>query len=265
MLSPADPLHTTQARFLTDLLGTFERTGEARLAVFQRPPRGTVEDRWQIYEDGFLTRIREALASEFGALLAVLGDEAFTSLVARYLERHVPRSFDLGHAGRNLAAFLESDPLCEGLPFLPALARLETAVAEVFVEAGGEPLSRSELAGMETAVLLERGIRLLPAVRLVRSSWPLPALWQLRFAPPGAEPDLALEEAPTATLVFRPAELVRCEALSAPEAALVERLLKTPGASFSTLLPEGAEGSDTAVAALAHALVRLADLQVLSR
>lgn len=265
MLSPSDPLHTTQARFLADLLGTFERTGEARCAVFHRPPRGTVDDRWQIYADGFLTRLREALASEYGALLAVLGDEAFTSLVARYLERHLPRSFDLGHAGRNLAAFLESDPLCEGLPFLPALARLETAVAEVYLEATAASLSRAELSGMETTALLERGIRLLPAARLVRSSWPLPALWQLRFAPPGAEPDLALEEAPTATLVFRPGELVRCEALSAPEAALVERLLKTPGASFSTLLPEGAEGSDEAVAALAHALVRLADLQVLSR
>jgi hypothetical protein len=117
---------------------------------------------------------------------------------------------------------------------------------------------------METAALLERGIRLIPAVRLVRSSWPLPALWQLRFASPEAEPGLALEEGPTATLIFRPGELVRCEALSAPEAALVERLLKTPGASFSTLLPQGAEGSDEAITALANALVRLTDLHVLS-
>lgn len=51
MLSPSDPLHTTQALFLADLLGTFERTGEARRAVFLRPPHGTVEGRWRIYAD----------------------------------------------------------------------------------------------------------------------------------------------------------------------------------------------------------------------
>ncbi len=121
----ASSLKTTQARFLLDLMGLEGRTEDQRRRAFRVPPHGSIEERWQVYACGYVARLVDALAGEHPATRRILGEDAFGSLVSRYVLACPPRSHDLAHAGERLPRFLESDPLTARLPFLPDLATLE--------------------------------------------------------------------------------------------------------------------------------------------
>ena len=211
-----------QREFLDDLTGRKTRTHAERRRTFRRPPRGGVEDRWHVYAHGYVARIAEAASLEYAAIRRILGPEAFEAMLERYLAVFPPRSFDLGRVGDRLPAFLEFDRLTAELPFLPDLARLERSIAESFVAADGEPVRWEALRGRPVEALLGLRFGLLPGVALVRSDWPLDALWACRFEENDDAVSIALEGRPSNVLVFRRDGRVRVEAVSEEEARLVE-------------------------------------------
>lgn len=218
----ASELRLAQESFLDDLTGRRPRSDVDRVAVFRRPRRGTVADRWHVYAHGYMARIVDAVGLEHAAVRRILGEEAFEALLRRYLTVFPPRSFDLARVGDRLAAFLEFDRATVDLPFLPDLARLERTIAESFVAADGSPASWEQLRRHSPEELLALRFGLLPGVALVRSAWPLDELWACRFEADDAAVSIALERRAASVLVFRRDGRVRVERLSDAEAALVE-------------------------------------------
>ena len=193
-------------------------------ALVAAPPRGDAARRWHVYQHGYLARLGEALALELRAVKRIVGEAPFAALVRRYLAAHVPRSFDLGHAGDRFADFLGGDELATELPFLPDLARLKRCVAEAFVAADSEPLTWSDARRLGPAELLELEVRTCPGTALLRSAWPLEALWRVADADDEGV-SVALDGGPGAVVVHRVVHAVRVRSIGALHARLVESAL----------------------------------------
>ena len=217
------PLVALQASFLADLTGRAPRRPLERAALFRKPPRGSVEQRWEIYSSGYVTRIAEALENDYPATARILGSGAFRSLTQRYVVTHPPRSFDLGRAGDRLPSFLQNDPLGRKLPFLPDLAMLEWAIAEAFIARDAEPLRWADLQAMEAAAILDLPIELTPGTTWIDSAWPLKEIWECRNRP-DSEIDLQVEGRSSTVLVFRHGFEVRCRTITKLEARLLVSL-----------------------------------------
>lgn len=141
---------------------------------------GSDPRRLAIYHRFVHTHVRQALAANFPATLAALGEPASEALQAAYFEAHAPPDWNLDHAAAAFPDFLEARAAD---PFAVALARLEWEVAEV------------------TRTDTEPGSGLNATLSVLQSPFPLVA-WLADFhagRPAGARPAAA----PELALIFR--------------------------------------------------------------
>jgi hypothetical protein len=251
-------LSALQGDFLGALHGRAAANWASAAGPFLAPDEGDVERRWAIYETGYRARLAEALENDYPALRRILGERAFRSLSARYVERCPPRSHDIGRAGDRLASFLDHDPLAAELPFLPDLARYEWALAEAFVARDGEPLAWSELAALGPAAVADTTFGLMPGTRLVRSRWPLEALWACQELA-DEEVSIDLGRASPPQLVYRDGLDVRRVLVGETEARLVE------AAASGLSLAERAAGTGGAADELVAGFRRLVEMGVIEK
>ena len=252
-----------QRELLEDLIGRRPRSDRQRDGAFRRPPRGSVADRWHVYAHGYLARIDEAMGLEYAAIRRILGPGAFSDLVERYVGVFPSRSWDLARVGERLPGFLELDRLSIELPFLPDLATLEQAVSRAFVAADAEPLAWTDLAAREPEEVASLRLALLPGVALVRSVWPLHALWTCRLEEDDAAVSIRIEGNASRVLVYRRGGRVRVAPVDGLEAALVEAASCGDATLADLQELAGAEDPDRLVAAF-RALVER-EVFVLSR
>ncbi len=126
----------------------------------------TAAERVGVYQGMYLSRMREALESDYPGLARFLGPEGWESLVTAYVQAHPSRSYTLNVLGRDLPDFVGAARVRRPA-FCRDLARLEWAVSEVFDAPETPPLTEAALASIAPADW-ERA-RLVPvaALRLV--------------------------------------------------------------------------------------------------
>jgi hypothetical protein len=107
----------------------------------------TAAERVGVYHDMYLTRMREALESDYPGLARFLGPEAWERLVAAYVQVHPSRGYTLNALGRGLPDFVRTARVPRPA-FCRDLARLEWAVAEVFDAPETLPLTEADLAAV---------------------------------------------------------------------------------------------------------------------
>src|SRR5262249_18841288 len=136
------------------------------------------------------------------------------------------------------------------LPFLPDLARLERRIAEAFVAADAERLTWADLQALPPEQAASLPLALAPGTALVRSEWPLDDLWRCRTESDDAAVEITVEGRPRDVLVYRRSSSVRCDAVDATAARLVEAAA-LGDATLDDLLELVAPGADeSAVAGL---------------
>jgi len=162
-------------------------------------PQLSAIDRVQIYNDGYFARLVECLTDDYPVLSFALGEETFSSLARRYIERHPSRSRSLNAYGQHMAAFCRARPE-PWAGFAADLARLEWALVEVVHEPASESLTPDALAAIPAARW--QNARLLPSrgLRLLGFDYPVNDFFQA-FRDERA-PKMP-EHAPTATAVYR--------------------------------------------------------------
>jgi len=217
-------------------------------------------DRLQVYAHAYFVRIRDALTAEYPKLAGVLGADAFTALVARYLDSYPTRHPSLRDAGLLLPAFLtEEDGQRVGSAWNADLAKLERARTEVFDGPDAVPLRRSDLAALAPEDFPELRLRLVPSSAVVSIGSNADEVWS------AIEDDtvLPLAEADRRTvLVWRRELVVVHRTLDEHEALVVERLRY--GITFAELCAGLVDRDDAAERALAFVLGWL-DAEILAR
>jgi len=100
-----------------------------------------------VYHGMYLTRMREALESDYPGLARFLGPAAWERLVQSYVEAHPSRSTTLNVLGQDLPDFARTARVRRPA-FCRDLARLEWAVTEVFDAPETPPLTEAALAAV---------------------------------------------------------------------------------------------------------------------
>lgn len=189
-----------------------------------------------IYRRDYAARMEEALSHRYPALHRWIGCAAFGRLTAELLADSPSRHYDIGHFGDDLPDYLTGHALAHSWPFLPELARLESAWREWLHRPAPPP---ADLSLLETCADPGRlYLRLIEPLRLFESAWPLLAIWQQQEAP--AAPPAPQDER---LVLYKNARGVRLRRLTVLEARLLRALQR--GLSLAEVLQTLGDAGET--------------------
>jgi hypothetical protein len=108
-------------------------------------------ERLEIYNRQYWFRVLSALAEDFPALRAVMGDERFNAMSVAYLAAHPSRSFTLRNLGSRLVEWLAQHPEIAGRRHAIAIdvTKVEWAFIEAFDNAERTPLTLEQIATLD--------------------------------------------------------------------------------------------------------------------
>jgi hypothetical protein len=185
----------TQTAFARALLDP-----EAALPPGITDPEGRpAPKRFSVYRNNVASSLTRALEAAFPTVRKLVGDEFFAAMAVVFLRAHPPTSRMLMLYGAEFPAFLQGFPPVGHLGYLPDVARLDQAMRESYHAADSMALDAVELQRLIGADLAGVRLVLAPSLRLVRSPWPIVAIWTTN-AEGGPAPRAAAEDA----LVLRP-------------------------------------------------------------
>ncbi|MBI5851209.1 MAG: putative DNA-binding domain-containing protein [Planctomycetes bacterium] len=116
--------------------------------VIRPNPRLSPAAMLDVYNGGYLARLLEVMEGDYGASRAVLGEDGFRALVARFLRRHPSRHPNLNRFGRPFPAFVRGQRALRHRAFLAELAALELALCTAFDAEEFTPLAPDATAGV---------------------------------------------------------------------------------------------------------------------
>lgn len=208
-------------------------------AVAPMPPLDA-DARVAVYAGMYFARLLDALREDFPHVAALLGDEAFEALIARYVARHPSGHPSLRHLGGGLPALIASEPDPEWPPWTADVARLEWTRVDVFDAPDAVPLTADDLRRVPAEQWPALRFALVPAVATLVAGWPVHRLWS-------SEPPDQLAAGRTALRVWREGFFVYQAPMDRAEESLLERLIA--GQPFAAMC-EAADGPADAAALL---------------
>lgn len=175
-----------------------------------------------VYRNNYRGNLQDALAGAYPVIKQLVGDDFFRFLAKRYIEQHPSRSANLHHFGSELAAFISIFEPAKELVYLPDVAALEWACHVAYFEDDGDVLDLNELAQVPPERYPDLVLRIHPTCHVVRSLYPIAAIWQAHQ--PGAPEDfhIDLESGPGYALVSRKDDIVRVSELTEAEAVWLQ-------------------------------------------
>jgi hypothetical protein len=138
----------------------------------------SAKERVDIYAEMYFARLLEVLEGDFPKVAALLDCERFHDVVSAYLALHPSTSPSLRHLGQHFPAFLRDREFSTDFPFLSDLALLEWARLDVFDAPDAEPLRIEQLQHLTPDAWPTLRFYIIPAFRIVQSSWPVHEFWK---------------------------------------------------------------------------------------
>ena len=148
--------------------------------------------RFSVYRNNVAVSLTEALETGFPTLHKLVGDAFFKAMAGVYLRAHPPRSPLMMQFGQDMPAFLEGFAPVASLPYLADVARLELALRASYHAADPQPFDPARLQQIPADALMTSRIEIAAPVQLLRSPYPIHAIWlhNMQNGPkpvPGAE------------------------------------------------------------------------------
>ena len=163
----------TQSAFAHALLDP----GAAVPAGLVDPQGRPAPRRFSVYRNNVVTSLTGALEAAFPTVRKLVGDEFFAAMAGVFLRAHPPRSRILMLYGAAMPKFLETFQPVAHLGYLPDIARLDQAMRESYHAADSAPLPKTDFQRLLGEDIAAFRLTLAPALRLVRSRWPIHAIW----------------------------------------------------------------------------------------
>lgn len=215
-MSPSGGLGGLQQAFGDALLGGDDRALLERLAGDE----ARAGRRLEIYQRSVRANLGRALRGAFPVVDRLVGDAFFLEAAWRFAIASPPASGDLNAFGRGFADFLATYSHARSLAWLADVARLEWAVHEAGRAADDGPIDLGALSRLPEDRQPALRLRLHPSVRIVRSPWPVLAIWEANQ--PDRDGTPSREDGADEVLVWRDADAVRAGLLAPEQAVFLE-------------------------------------------
>jgi hypothetical protein len=192
-------LHELQSEFMRQLFtlepmpvpGLFRR---GRIA----PERG-----FAAYRDNVFGNLRQALRCIYPVIETLVGGDFFRFAADAYIHRHASHSGDLNRYGGEFSAFLRQFQPAKTLPYLADVAALEWACHVTHDAADAAPCGADGLASTSPRDYGRLICRLQPSARLIRSPYPILAIWEMNRPSYTGDPNVDLNQGGDALLIRR--------------------------------------------------------------
>ncbi|MGR3514112.1 MAG: HvfC/BufC family peptide modification chaperone [Paracoccaceae bacterium] len=148
--------------------------------------------RFDVYRNNVAVSLTAALETGFPVIRKLVGEANFKLLAGAFLRRHPPSSPLMMFYGREMPDFLAAFAPTQSLGYLPDVARLELALRESYHAADHTAIDPAKLQALAPEALLASTLDLAPSFRLIRSPWPIHAIWLFNMEN-GPKPSAASE------------------------------------------------------------------------
>jgi hypothetical protein len=172
-------LHDLQTRFYRAVL---DREAAAPLQALVIDDDASADARVAVYRGNVAQGFARTLAAAYPVIEQLVGESCFRNLARDYGWRYPSVSGDLHRFGRHFAAHLQSHYQDSTYDYLAEVARLEWAWQESLVAPDAENEARAQLATFDPERYGDLTFRLHPAVRLLRSRYPVLRIWEAHQA-----------------------------------------------------------------------------------
>ncbi|NKK85396.1 DUF2063 domain-containing protein [Rhizobium leguminosarum bv. viciae] len=181
------------------------------------------EKRFAVYRNNVVVGLIETVKAAYPVVYRLVGEKFFTAMARFYVMAEPPISPIMLDYGASFPAFIWRFEPAAVLAYLSDAARLERAWVEAYHAAEASPLPPSALAHVSPRDVPALRLNLHPSVRIVRSAFPIVAIWQANI---GGEDtgNLDLGEDGDDALVARPEADVEVRRLPTGAAAFMEAL-----------------------------------------
>ena len=188
--------------------------------------------RFAVYRNNVAVGLIGSLEARYPVTRRLVGDEFFRATARAFIAGHKPDNAVLIHYGSAFADFLEGFEPARDLPYLPDVARLESAWVDAYHSAEAPVVSLADLATVPPEQLMDFRFALHPAARLLRLAHPAASIW--------AGHQGEGEPRPPAQWVAEDALITR------PHADVAVRILPEGGFDFALALRHGASLGEAA-------------------
>ncbi len=160
-----------------------------------------VGNRFNVYRNNVVVSLTEALQSSFPVVQKLVGEGFFTAMAGLFIRQHPPSTPLLMFYGDAMPAFLASFPPAQALGYLPDIARLELALRQSYHAQDAAPVTAADLSCVAPEAVPLLRLSLTPATRMIRSPWPIHAIWRFNTHDDAPKPVMQAED----VLILRPA------------------------------------------------------------
>ena len=191
-------------------------------------PEGTpAQKRFSVYRNNVAVSLTEALAATFPTVQKLVGGDFFNAMAGVFLRQHQPTSPILMLYGAEMPDFLSNFAPVAHLEYLPDIARIELAMTRSYHAADLDAITAETLQKIPPDALLTSQFHFAPTVHLIRSKWPVAAIYHANNDTNAPKPVMQVEDA----LITRPEFDPTVQAMPAGGGAFVHALLagKTMG------------------------------------
>ncbi|TDV06773.1 DNA-binding domain-containing protein [Paraburkholderia caballeronis] len=201
------------------------------------PDREPSVRRFNVYRNNVVTSLVDTLKATFPAVRRIVGDEFFAAMARVYVASEPPRTPVMLDYGATFADFVDSFEPARSVPYLADVARLERAWMDAYHAAESRPVDLARLGAIDSRRLSQIALTLHPSVRIVRSAFPVIAIWLMNVS----------ENAPVAIDLFRGGEHA---IVMRPVADVEVRRVTVGAATFIQGLADGATIAEATALAL---------------
>ena len=201
----------------------------AALEAVVLPPAA---ERWEIYVEAYRLRLTEALATQYPALAARMGREAFSEQMRAFITATPSVHRSIRDYGRELSAHVAAGAADPEDKMRAELAAFEWQLAAAFDAPPGTPTAPADLAGVAPGDWPGLRFRGVPSLSRLVTGTNAVAIWRAVKAALEAGTDGDVQTAPAAArgapvewLIVRPELETKFRSLPADEAAALDRLL----------------------------------------
>jgi hypothetical protein len=201
-----------------------ERT--AQISPWIRRNGIAAERRLAIYRNNRVEGFLQAQQATFPVLARLSGDSWFRHTGRRYMQRHPSRSGNIHYIGERFAAFLDATLVDSEYEYFADVARLEWAYQEVLIAADHSSLDLALLATVPPESYPALTFRTHPAMRLVRSRFPVLAIWKANQPGSSDAAPISLDDGASNVLVIRRDDHVELRELPAADFVLLAAFVR---------------------------------------
>lgn len=137
----------------------------------QKPPKGTIEERVDIYASGFYGRLTETLNDDYAALAALMGEDEFNALCYAYIRTYPSHSYTLNSFGEKMSRFLLETAPYKNKPYLAEIALFEYAESTAITARDADLLIATDLQTLPLEQWPEMKFYLHPSCQFLMMHW----------------------------------------------------------------------------------------------